>query len=71
MGYLCGLRCMTRNHREVGITRIVVVSALPVRFRAGVGVVKGRVRRTSVYRFIGVWQQESGKGPRLANGAAY
>ena len=23
----------------------------------------------SVYRFIGVWQQESGKGPRLANGA--
>ena len=24
----------------------------------------------SVYRFIGVWQQESGKGPRLANGAA-
>ena len=25
----------------------------------------------SVYRFIGVWQQESGKGPRPANGAAY
>ena len=25
---------------------------------------------TSVYRFIGVWQQDSGKGPRLANGAA-
>ena len=24
----------------------------------------------SVYRFISVWQQESGKGPRLANGAA-
>ena len=24
----------------------------------------------SVYRVIGVWQQESGKGPRLANGAA-
>ena len=23
-----------------------------------------------VYRFIGVWQQESGKGPRLADGAA-
>ena len=23
-----------------------------------------------VYRFIGVWHQESGKGPRLANGAA-
>jgi len=22
----------------------------------------------SVYRFIGVWQQESGKGPRLTNG---
>ena len=26
---------------------------------------------TSVYRFIGVLQQESGKGPRIANGAAY
>ena len=26
---------------------------------------------SSVYRFIGVLQQESGKGPRLANGAAY
>ena len=25
----------------------------------------------SVYRVIGVWQQESGKGPRLANGAAH
>ena len=25
----------------------------------------------SVYRFIGVLQQESGKGPRFANGAAY
>ena len=25
----------------------------------------------SVYRFIGVLQQESGKGPRIANGAAY
>ena len=25
----------------------------------------------SVYRFISVWQQDSGKGPRLANGAAY
>ena len=23
------------------------------------------------HRFIGVWQQESGKGPQIANGAAY
>ena len=25
----------------------------------------------SVYRFIGVWQQDSGKGPRFGDGAAY
>ena len=23
----------------------------------------------TVYRFIGVWQQESGRGPQIANGA--
>ena len=27
------------------------------------------VKKAKVYRFIGVWQQESGKRPRLANGA--
>ena len=32
---------------------------------------QSRVVLQSVYRFIGVLQQESGKGPRLANGAAY
>ena len=33
--------------------------------RAGDAVVKG-THPTSVYRVIGVWQQESGKGPWLA-----
>ena len=27
------------------------------------------ITRTACYRFIGVWQQESGKGPQIANGA--
>jgi len=29
--------------------------------------VRERALGCSVYRFIGVWQQESGKGPRLAS----
>ena len=32
---------------------------------------KRRVGQLEVYRFIGVWQQDSGKEPRLGDGAAY
>ena len=57
-------RRQQRRHRPPQSTHAAVRSLTS----SMMGTVPGTV--TMIYRFIGVWQQESGKGPRLANGAA-